>query len=341
MSSNSLSKTIALLIAIACTWNTADAQTITLRMNHWSPAVTAGAQVDQWWADEVDRRTEGRVKVKIFWSEALGKTKEMLTMVKQGAIDIAAVSPSFFPAELPFFAAPNSLPMAIDSAEQAQRIAHALFEQIPAYMEEAKANNVRPMYFHVLNPYYLVCTSPIRTLEDLKGKKMRTWGEDMPRLARTVGAVPVTLTSAEFYESLQRGVVDCIPQSLDLSVSFKLHEVAKYVTKVVVYQGSSWSLWVNLDKWNSISARDQKIMLEVAEDAKKRELEKLADADRAAAETMLARGVSFIDMPVSEISKWRSSNPDFLAGWVAKMEGLGKGEAARDAAALWKKIRGG
>ena len=49
------------------------AETIKLRMNHWSPAVTVGAKVDKWWADEVGRRTNGRVEVKIFWAESLGQ----------------------------------------------------------------------------------------------------------------------------------------------------------------------------------------------------------------------------------------------------------------------------
>ena len=169
---------------------------------------------------------------------------------------------------------------------------------------------------------------------------MRSWGEDMPRLAQTVGAIPVTLTSAEFYESLQRGVVDCIPSAVDFVVNFKLYEVAKYIVKAVVYQGSSWALWVNLDKWNSISAGDQKIMLEVAEEAKKRELVKLAEAGKEATDILLAKGMEFIDLPASEIRKWQTSNPDFFADWIVKMEKRGKGDAAREAIALWIKIRG-
>jgi TRAP-type C4-dicarboxylate transport system substrate-binding protein len=312
---------------------------ITLRLNHQLSAVAAGAQVDQWYADEVAKRTNGKVVIKMFYSEALGKAKEMLSLVKQGAVDIAAVSPSFFPSELPFFSAPNSIPMAMDSTLQAQVIMHTLLDRVPAFMDEAKANNVRPIFFHVLNPYYLLCKHGVRQVDDLKGKKIRTWGEDMPRLMQAAGAVPVTLFIPELYESLQRGVIDCTPMSVDLAVSYKLHEVAKNLAQVVTWQGPTHALWVNLDKWNSIPPDAQKIMLEVAEEAKKKDLEKLAEADKAARDAMKAGGVTLTDFPEAERQKWVAASPDFFADWVAKMDKLGKGEAARQTVAMWKEIR--
>jgi TRAP-type C4-dicarboxylate transport system substrate-binding protein len=328
-----------LLAAVLVTKGLARAQTVTLRLNHQTTAATAGGQVDQWFADEVAKRTNGKVTIKIFWSEALGKAKEMLPLLRQGAIDMAGLSPSYYPSELPFFTAPNSLPMAMDNTRQAQVIMHTFLERVPAFTEEGKANNVRPIFFHVLNPYYVICKQPVRKLDDLKGKKMRTWGEDMPRLAQAAGAVPVTLFLPELYESLQRGVIDCAPFSLDYVVSYKLHEVAKYLTQVVAWQGPTYALWINLDKWNALPGDARKVMLEVAEEAKRKDLEKLAEAEKAARETMARAGVEFISFPENELRRWVSASPDFFADWVAKMEKLGKGDAARQTVALWKDLR--
>ena len=328
------------VLAMAVLWSSlASAQVITLRFNHQTPPTTVGAQVDQWFADEVAKRTNGKVAIKIFWSEALGKAKEMLPLLRQGAIDMAGLSPSYYPSELPFFTAPNSLPMAMDNTRQAQIIMHTLLEKVPAFGEEAKANHVKPIFFHVLNPYYLVCKQPVRKLDDLKGKKMRTWGEDMPRLAQAAGAVPVTLFLPELYESLQRGVIDCAPFSVDYADAYKLQEVGKYLTEVVTWQGPTHALWINLDKWQSLPPDAQRVMLEVAEEAKKKDLEKLAEAEKAARQKMASAGVEFIKFPEGELKKWVGASPDFFADWIAKMDKLGKGNAARQTVALWKELR--
>lgn len=327
------------LVVVLLSGSLASSQTITLRFNHQTPATTVGAQVDQWFAEEVARRTNGRVVIKMFWAEALGKAKEMLPLLKQGAIDMAGLSPAYYASELPFFTAPNSIPMAMDSPRQAQIIMHTLLEKIPAFQEEARRNHIKPLFFHVLNPYVLVCKQPVRTLEDLKGKKMRTWGEDMPRLAKAAGAVPVTLFLPELYEGLGRGVIDCAPFSYDYTVSYKLHEVAKYVTEVVTWEGPTHATWISLEKWNGLPPDVQRIMLEVAEEAKKKDLEMVTEAEQVARKTLAAAGVEFIRFPESERQKWVTASPDFFTDWVAKMEKLGQGNAARQTVALWKELR--
>ena len=54
-------------------------------------------------------------------------------------------------------------------------------------------NGIKTLFFHYLNPYKLVCTGHITGIADMQGKKMRTWGKDLPRAVETVGATPVTL----------------------------------------------------------------------------------------------------------------------------------------------------
>src|SRR6266849_10367434 len=66
-----------------------------LKLNHQMAANTVGSQVDQWFADEIARRTNNEIQIKVFWSEALGKAKENLQLVKDGAVDLVAMSPSY------------------------------------------------------------------------------------------------------------------------------------------------------------------------------------------------------------------------------------------------------
>lgn len=310
-----------------------------LRLNHQFPAAAAGSKIDQWWADEVKKATGGEVEIQIFWSNALGKPKENLTLLGSGAIDAAGMSAGYFPAQLPFFAAPNSLPMALDSICQSSALMKAFMEKIPAFAEEGKRNKIVPVFFHLLNPYLLVTRDPVSKLDDLKGKKIRTWGEDMPRLVKAAGGTPVTIFLPELYENLQRGVIDGCPFSVDFIKTYKIYEVAKYVTEVVMWEGPAWGVWLSAKSWNKLSPQHQKIIMDTAERARKRELTTTAAAEIEARAFLKGKGVQFSPFPAAELAKWQTANPDFYGDWIKKMDKLGKGAEAKQAVELWKDIR--
>lgn len=308
-----------------------------IRFANFLPATLTQIQIDQWFADELSRRSNGKVKMRIFAAGTLGKPTELLKLVSEGGVQAAATAPGYFPGQMPFLAATNSLPLAYKDAEQSSKILHALYREMTALQEEMRQNNVHPLFWHVLDPYYLICRTPVRTLADLKGKKVRSWGEDVPRLFKTVDAVPVSLLPAELYESLQRGTIDCTPYSLSTAVSLKLHEVAKYVTFLSIGAPGGWPQFYNLKVWEGFSPDTKKLLMEVAEDAKKHELIQLAKADEDARKTMKAAGVEFIDFP--EQRKLEAMSPDFIKEWAVKMDRLGKGPEAAKMAQRWKDLQ--
>jgi len=308
-----------------------------VRFANFLPATLPQIQVDQWFADELERRSGGKVKMKIFAAGSLGKPTELLKLVADGGVHGAATAPGYFPAQMPFLAATNSLPLAYKDAEQSSRILHTLYSETPALREEMRQNNVHPLFWHVIDPYYLVCRTPVRTLADLRGKKVRSWGEDVPRLFKAVDAVPVSMLPAELYEGLQRGTIDCTPYSLATAVSLKLHEVAKYITFLSIGSPGGWPQFYNLKVWESWSPETRKLFTEVAEAAKKHELQVLAKADEEARKIMKAAGVEFIEFP--EQKKMEAMVPDFVKDWVSKMEKLGKGAEAARMAQRWKELQ--
>lgn len=79
----------------------AGAVPLTLTLNHQFPATALGSKIDQWFADEVKQASKGEVEIRIFWSGAMGAARENLVMLKNGTIDMAAMSAGYFPAELP------------------------------------------------------------------------------------------------------------------------------------------------------------------------------------------------------------------------------------------------
>ena len=313
---------------------------VTLKMSHQWTENNAGSVVDKWFADEIEKRTDGEVKIRIFWAEALGKAKENLVLLQQGAVDMAAMSPGYFPAQMPFYAAPNSIPMTMDEVPQATELMKRLMQEVPAYQEETKRNGIKALFFHHLNPYKLVCKDPVTSVADMDGKKMRTWGKDMPRMVQAAGGTPVTLSLSEIYEGLSRGTVDCAPFAVDLIVNYKIFEVAQNVSDVTLWLGPSTGIWMSQSAWAKLTPEQQEIFAATALEAAEMDRELVMKAGAEAIATLEKEGVKFHDFPAEEAAKWRAANPDFFADFVAEMEKQGWGDDAKKTVKIWKEVTG-
>jgi TRAP-type C4-dicarboxylate transport system substrate-binding protein len=313
---------------------------MTLRMSHQWTENNAGSVVDKWFAKEVEKRTGGAVKIKIFWAEALGKAKENLVLLQQGAVDMAAMSPGYFPAQMPFYAAPNSIPMTMDEVPHATELMKRLMLEVPIYQAETKRNGIKALFFHHLNPYKLVCKDAVTTVAGMKGKKMRTWGKDMPRMVQAAGGTPVTLSLPQIYEGLSRGTVDCAPFAVDLVVNYKIYEVAKHVSDITLWLGPSTGIWISQAAWNKLTAEQQDIMVKTGLEAAERDREAVIAAGKKAISTLESKGVTFHDFPAAEAAKWRAANPDFFADFITEMDKKGWGDDARKTIAIWKEVTG-
>jgi TRAP-type C4-dicarboxylate transport system substrate-binding protein len=333
-----MTATTALLV-MAVTTQAGLAKTL-LRANSQWTEVHAGSKVDMWWADEIKKRTNGEVEIKLFFGGALGKAQENLPLLQEGAIDIAMMSPGYFPAQLPFHAAPNSIPMAMSKVDEATELMERLMAEVQAFDDEARDNGVKTLFFHHLNPYKLVCKEHITGVADMQGKKMRTWGKDLPRAVETVGATPVTLFFPDIYEALARNTVDCIPVSVDLFLNYKFYEVAKHVHDVTIWEGPTAGTWITLSAWDKLSAEQQKIVQEVSLEAMSRDRDMTVAAGEAAIAELKGHGVQFHDFPAADAAKWRELNPDFFGDFIKDMDAKGKGDAARKMIEIWKEVTG-
>jgi len=330
----------ALPIAMLLAGTSSAMAEMTLRMSHQWTENNAGSKVDKWFAEEIEKRTNGEVKIKIFWAEALGKAKENLTLLQQGAVDMAAMSPGYFPAQMPFYAAPNSIPMTMDEVPHATELMKRLMTEVPIYQEETKRNGIKALFFHHLNPYKLVCKDAVTSVDGMKGKKMRTWGKDMPRMVQAAGGTPVTLSLPEIYEGLSRGAVDCAPFAVDLVVNYKIYEVAKNISNITLWLGPSTGIWVSQSAWAKLTPEQQEIFVKTGLEAAERDREAVVAAGAAAIATLESKGVTMHDFPAAEAAKWRAANPDFFADFIAEMEKKGWGDDARKTVAIWKEVTG-
>lgn len=305
---------------------------LNLRLAHYITANTPQSEVDRWWAGEIEKRSGGNIKVSFFWSESLGKSTEILDLVGRGGVELGSTSPAYYPARLPYSALTH-LPLVLRDNRQAQIVQTDLMEH-PALQAENRRAKVHPLFWHSLPTYHLMCTKPVRQLEDLRGLRVRSFGEYVPVMWRSLGAIGVNVLAPEIYEGLQRGNIDCTFLSYDTMYNYKLHEVAKHIIDVNFGAISAWPVYVGTDAWRSWPEGTRQLITEISREAAARERDQVYEAAGTALERMKAAGVQVVEF--RDKDKLLATVPNMLDLWLANMGRRGEGENARSVRELFE-----
>lgn len=325
-----------LLVSVAVS---AAEKRITMRWAHYVPnRPNTYIIADEVFAKRVEELTNGKVKIRIYFGQTLGKVKELLTLVKSGTVDIASFPTGYFSSAFPLWTAPNNLPFVMETTEQAYRSAIELAETNADIQKEIKGQNLRLLFHHVLPPYQLFSKKPILKFEDLEGLKIRTWGAYMPQAYKAAGAVAVNVYPAEVYEALKRGVVDAAMWPLELGLLQRHHEVAPNICLWNVGSFVGWGNWMNLNSWNKLSDSQRDAVIKAAEEARKVEFETRVRNNQAAKEKLVSMGSKILEVPEAERKKWIEASPRFVEEWVASMKRKGLGKEAGNLKNRWQNI---
>jgi TRAP-type C4-dicarboxylate transport system, periplasmic component len=227
---------------------TAGAETIELKMAHFmSPLHVQHQQSFVPFAQEVEKLTGGKVKIKIFPGGALGGAPELADSVKTGIADIAFIVPSYTTGRFPRTSA-FDLPFIFDNAVQAAEILYEVYDQYLA--EDFKDYKVLWLYSCDTGQLHSV-GKPIRKLADLQGMKMRAPSSYMSEALRLLGANPVSMPLSELSMALDKRVIDGMLSPNTSLTDFKLTELIKNTTQIDFYI-SPMAVIMNKEKYNSL-----------------------------------------------------------------------------------------
>ncbi len=235
--------------------------TLVFRYGNEQPEAALRSQSMFFFKEELERRTEGRIKVELFFGGTLGNERELMDMVATGAIQ--GTRGGFFADANPRFNL-LTLPFLVDNWEQAIRLVNSEFMRI--INAEAKHRG-----FHIpatgISQGFRAHTNnkrPIKTPEDLKGLKMRVPSQAVyVETAKAFGANPQEIPYIEVYQALQTGVVDGQDNAPSNIWDFKVHEVSKYLT-LSNYATGPDPFMVNLPWYEALAPELQNTFDEVA-----------------------------------------------------------------------------
>jgi TRAP-type C4-dicarboxylate transport system substrate-binding protein len=216
-----------------------------------SPNLPQYTQVDQpLLRDALQAASGGRVHVTLAsWPERNVNGPEVLRMVRSGQVDIAAAPLTTVSGDVPLLDAFDLHGMNLN-VDQARAVAQAL---MPAANKELERLGIKMVAAYPFSGQMLFCKSPVRSLADLKGLKVRVFGPSASDFFRAVGAQPVSLAFGEVYTALERGTVDCGLTGAGSGNGVKWPEVTSYLY-VLPFSWAVAGYYVNLAWWNKLDA---------------------------------------------------------------------------------------
>ncbi len=241
--------------------------------------------------------TKGAVTWKSVAGGQLVDGKGTLAGLQNGLIDggfiIAPYTPSNLPASSLVF---NTQIFGSDSVAAAGAMNEVLLLTCKECIEEGKKQGIIQLGSYAATPFVFMCRGNPTTLDDLKGKKIRSVGGGVA-LVRLAGATPVAMNPAEATQALQRGGLDCVHGAISFLISFGYADVVNTIfTYPLGIGGPTIFLTLGRKKWPGLT-REQKLahIKRAADFVALSTIEAYINNDRRVIERVKKKGVKFVD----------------------------------------------
>jgi TRAP-type C4-dicarboxylate transport system substrate-binding protein len=304
---------------------------MTLRYSSNIPEVVNTSKIDTYFSSEIEKRSGGNIKIQHFWANTLGGEAEIVDLVGSGAIDLGLIVMGNQQARMPFAAVTNALPATFTDGPTVNKITRDLFTNNETIKAELDAANLHPLIYRYLPDYRVYCTDPVKTMEDFKNRKIRSYGSFVPKMFEALGAVPVNIPPVDMIQAMQSGAMDCTYMFNSAVKAFKVDQVADYGTDISFGVISAHTLFISKEKWESWPENVRTLFEETAADAEKFGNELIAADEAKAVGELEAVGMEIV--PFEEMDKLKAAIPDMLGLWVKQMaDTTGKEAEAKEVA---------
>ena len=233
---------------------------IKMKLGHYAPVSHPGNQASKMFAEAVDKRTNGAIKISVFPDNQLGSPPEQLEQNIMGAIDMSLPTQGALDKYSKKFAV-VMLPFIFRDAEHAYKVLDGPFMQWAAPDLDKQGliflANWEWGFRNLTNN-----ARPINTPDDVKGLKIRTPPEVQLQAAmEALGGTVTKISFPELFMALKQGVVDAEENPLSVIFYNKFYEAQKHLA-LTNHVYNSWVHVMSKKTWEKLSPEQQKIVRE-------------------------------------------------------------------------------
>jgi TRAP-type C4-dicarboxylate transport system substrate-binding protein len=287
---------MALVCSAAANAATLKIATVTPEGSAWMKEMRASAA-------EIKERTDGRVQIKYYGGGVMGNDAKVLGKIRIGALQGGAFTPG---ALTDIYANLNlyGMPLVFDSEEEAAYVRERLDPVLAEGLEDAGFVN-----FGFAGGGFAIVMSntPVRSLDDLKGK--RVWVPEGDSISyasmEALSLAPVTLPLTDVLTGLQTGLIDIVAISPIGALVFQWHTKVKYVTEIPL----SYTLgFMAIDKraFSKLSDEDQAVVREIMDETYRNFDQSNLSDNQEARDALLNSGIESVDFEDAEVTRIRN-----------------------------------
>jgi TRAP-type C4-dicarboxylate transport system substrate-binding protein len=301
----------------------AKAADFNLTYSNFFPPTHFNGKLGETWAKEIEKRTDGKVKITYFPGGSLLKGAAIFDGVVKGVTDIGMSCFAYTRGRFPAMEALD-LPMGYPTGYAATMVANDFYKKF----KPEELDKVEILYIHAHGPGLLHTKMAINTLEDLKGKKIRATGLSA-KVVDALGAAAVGMPQGGTYEALQKGVVEGTFGPIEVLKGWKQGEVIKYTTDCFsVGYTTAMYIAMNKKKWDALPADIKNVIEEVSKEWIPKHAEGWDTADAEGRAFSASLGNQFITLSEQESARWAEAVEPVIDEYVKAKEA--EGHAAKE-----------
>ena len=318
----------ALLAAFGATLPAQAQQTIKLTAAAGHPPVFLWVKlIDEYFMPEVDKRLlAAGGKHKIEWTKAWGGTLIKIGSeskgIADGVADLGFVGTIFEAAKFPMQNVSYYAPFGTDNIATVGTVINEMQKSIPAMGQAWTKNGLVYLGGTALDSYHLWTNFPVKSVDDLKGKKITAPGPAANWIKDT-GAVAVAGNLNTCYEDIKSGVSNGVITFATGAWGAKVHEVAPYVTKINFGSQFAGGMAMNKSRFDRLPPEVQKIFRDVAAEYEKRFAEAQASTAAGLLQKMEGAGARISELSPAERKRWADTLPPIAKTWAADLQAKG------------------
>ena len=255
-------------------------------------------------AHEVEKRSDGQIKIKFFPAESLVKATNEKTALKTGTIDLAVY---------PYIYASGAIPqmnlVLLPGLWKSQDDVYAFRKTKAWHALEAKAEKYgfKTLAWVQISGGAASTNKPVRTPEDVKGMKVRAAGRFMEYALQQAGASTVSMPSSDTYSAMHRGLLQAIWTSSSSFAAYRMYDVAKYYVSPEDYSifFTIEPICVSMKTWKKLTPAQQQILTQAGHDVEESALAGAKAEDAQVAEDFAKHGVTVKKLTLEDWKQWQ------------------------------------
>lgn len=250
-----------------------------------------------YWAEQVKEKSNGEIEFRLFPSSQLGSETEVMEQAKFGANIITISSYGYLMDTVPDLGIINA-PYLTQSFEKKSKLLHTewfqgLNDQLSAKGLEIVVPDV------VYGTRHLLSKGEVKSPTDLNGVKVRVQHSRLfVATVKAMGGVPTPMSLADVYPGLSQGVIEGVENPAVVLHGGKFYEVAKNLNLTAHTKHMS-PFVAGSNFWNSLSAEEQKIILDTSRDMVSYGATLIAESEQSAIDQLKAEGVTVNEVDIS------------------------------------------